>query len=418
MIDRRRFLLGAHGLFAATAPRAAFKSAERDRFGGWKLVKSPPTGFFRTGKAGSRWWLYTPDGNGFFSKGVCHVSFEGDYAPRLEYSPYRRSVEAKYGSRIKWARETAKRMRGWGLNTAGAWSDSELSKESIAYGPILDLAAKSVPDLWLRGAFPDVFDPEFETAVRREADRVCRPLRNDPWVLGYFTDNELRWGPDWRSKESLLETFLLWPEYKPGRTRAEQFLRERGCDDKTPTPTHIAAFQELAAGAYFRICKEAIRRADPNHLILGCRFAGVAPEPVVRGMKPYVDVVSFNTYEHDLPDGQLNRLAELTGRPLLVTEFSFKAMDSGLPNSKGGGTPVATQKDRADLYERFVTNLAKLPYAVGYHWFEWCDEPKQGRFDGEDCNYGLVKVDDSAWTTLSERFRAVNPKLEAIHSAP
>ena len=414
-MDRRSFVLGLPGLLASSAN--GFESGDRDRFGGWKRVKAGATGFFRAVKVERAWWLVSPEGNGFFSKGVCNVSFDGDQSPALGYSPYRRAVESKYGSKAIWSSATVKRMRGWGLNTAGAWSSSELSKQGIAYAPILDLAAKLVPDLWRRGAFPDVFDPQFAATVRREADRICRPLRSDPWLLGYFTDNELRWGPDWRSKESLLETFLQWPEYKPGRARAEQFLRERGCEDLTPTPVHTAAFQELAAGEYFRICKAAIRQADPNHLILGCRFAGVAPEPVLRSMKPYVDVVSFNTYEHELPVGALNRVHEMTGRPLMVTEFSFKALDSGLPNSKGGGKPVATQVDRANLYETFVTDLARLPYAVGYHWFEWCDEPKEGRFDGEDCNYGLVKIDDSAWTTLTERFRAVNPRLEAFHLA-
>src|SRR5688572_13730940 len=146
MIDRRGFLLGLNSLLAPSVGEMRMEFAERDQFGGWRGVKAASTGYFRTAKVGGGWWLITPEGSGFFSKGVCHVSFEGDHSPALGHSPYRRAVETKYGSRPKWASETAKRMRGWGLNTAGAWSEIGLSTHGIAYTPILDLAAKSVPD--------------------------------------------------------------------------------------------------------------------------------------------------------------------------------------------------------------------------------------------------------------------------------
>jgi hypothetical protein len=97
---------------------------------------------------------------------------------------------------------------------------------------------------------------------------------------------------------------------------------------------------------------------------------------------------------------------------MMITEFSFRAMDSGLPNTKGAGAPVATQQDRADRFEEYVSALASLPNCVGYHWFEWCDEPKQGRFDGENSNYGLVTINDTPWKTLVARVRQVNQGLE------
>jgi len=50
----------------------------------------------------------------------------------------------------------------------------------------------------------------------------------------------------------------------------------------------------------------------------------------------------------------------------MVTEFSFKAMDSGLPNTKGGGKPVATQSDRANGFTHYVEALAAVPGVVGY----------------------------------------------------
>ena len=64
-----------------------------------------------------RWWLITPEGNAWFSKGVNHVSLSGDRSPALGYSPYGRAVQTRYGSAAKWTEATAARMRSWGLNT-------------------------------------------------------------------------------------------------------------------------------------------------------------------------------------------------------------------------------------------------------------------------------------------------------------
>ena len=133
-------------------------------------------------------------------------------------------------------------------------------------------------------------------------------------------------------------------------------------------------------------------------------------------MKGRVDVVSFNNYDRQPPKMRLARIHEITSAPVMITEFSFKAEDSGLPNTKGAGRPVATQQDRADGFERYVTALAALPFCVGFHWFEYCDEPKEGRFDGENSNYGLVRINDEPWEILTERMTAVNVRIEALHA--
>jgi hypothetical protein len=177
-----------------------------------------------------------------------------------------------------------------------------------------------------------------------------------------------------------------------------------------------AAWQEIVARRYFATCKKAILKADPNHLILGCRFAGRAPEPVLRGLRDHVDVVSFNNYGQAAPVEALKDIHRMTGRPIMLTEFSFKAMDSGLPNTRGAGRAVATQKDRADGFTRYVNGLIDLPFVIGYHWFEHADEPKEGRFDGENSNYGLVTIENQPWEILVRRMTEVNAALEARHA--
>ncbi len=414
-------------------------AVEYDRLGGWESVKSEATTYFYVQPIDGVWWFIDPGGNGFISKGVNHISYFGDHSPELGYSPYRRLVSDKYGSAGKWAKAAAKNLRRWNFNTVGAWSSEAMFKQEMAYTVILNIANQAGAN-WEKGIFPDVFSRRFQQATRAAVRVKCRMLKNDWHLLGYFTDNELRWGPDWRSKKSLLEDYLQFDRDSEGFKRAIQFIKDRygkveilnkawGIDAESfgalplamPFPKSEerseteAGFQKLIAETYFRTCREEILNADPNHLILGCRFAGYAPKPVLEAVGQYVDVVSFNTYNDTPPHETLDRIYKITGRPIMITEFSFKAMDSGLPNTKGAGNPVKTQQDRAKHFTQFVTELMKIPYVIGYHWFEYTDEPAEGRFDGENSNFGLVNIKDEPWEILTKEMTRTNTQVEAIH---
>ncbi len=413
----------------------------RDSFGGWTKISHAPAGFFFAQEVSGRWWLIDPSGYAFLSKGVNHISFMGDVAPKLGYAPYGRVTAKKYGTAEKWAEQTVSQLREWGLNTIGAWSSQETFSQNIPYTVILNLGALAGGD-WLKGTFPDVFSPEFEKRAAARARSLCSPRSSDPFLIGYFTDNELRWGPDWRSRKSLLEDFLALPADSPGKLALVDFLIERygsaekvsqawavsGTDrnsllglqqvlSKTPAfQVDEKDFLRVIAEKYFSTCNRAIRLADPNHLNLGCRFAGYAPDEVLEGCGPHVDVVSFNNYSSLPPRENLERIHRITGRPVMLTEFSFKAMDSGLPNTKGAGQPVGTQKERADSFQGYVEALADIPAVVGYHWFAYTDEPASGRFDGENSNYGLVDINDKPWRVLVEKMTEVNEAIESRHA--
>jgi agarase len=471
------------------------------------------TGFFHTQEIDGVWWLIDPEGKAFLSKGVNHVAYRGDHAPSLGYSPYNRAVEAKYGSASAWGEAAANNLRSWGFNTMGSWCDQAALAQGMPYTLILSIGERSGGD-WQRGVFPDVFADGFREVAEGVAERDCAPRHDDPLLLGYFSDNELKWRADWRSSRGLFADFWNLASDAPGRQKAEAFIEgyydgdiERlnaawdtefadwaalkavtSLNDLGPhveeaqealrrnrlvgmiTPeqalgylkirygtidefnaveipefgkkagTSYASFEEVTRGLavppfgevlrevedafsgvvaeqYFKVVAEVIRKHDPNHLLLGCRFAGYAPAAVLQGVKDNVDVVSYNHYGPLPPRTTLREIHEITGKPVLLTEFSFKAMDSGLPNSRGAGVPVATQQDRADGFDRYVTALMQLPFAVGFHWFEYADEPAEGRFDGENSNYGLVNIKDEPWETLTQRMTAVNARLESVHGA-
>ena len=55
----------------------------------------------------------------------------------------------------------------------------------------------------------------------------------------------------------------------------------------------------LVAERYFALTTAAIKAADPNHLVLGCRFAVPPPKAVIEAAGRHLDVISFNCYDLD-----------------------------------------------------------------------------------------------------------------------
>ncbi len=437
---------------------------------------APATGFYRIEQRDGRWWFIDPAGQPTLSKGVCHITFNGDSIQRTSQSPYRDAAQSKHGGPEPWRQVAATRLLDWGFNSLGAWSDAKLTEvvrdgRRLADAPIVDFGSRFVStttqggQAWLHGIFPDVFDPRFEPFCLELARERCAPRKDDPAILGWFTDNELRWGPDWRGNDELLTLFLNLPTNAPGRIAAVDLLRQRHTEiarfnqtwkssfsswdelaraDRLPAPftrkaiysqnegeerqandadPHRAAFVAdceafLASLAerYFRITREAIRAADPNHLNFGARFAYVPPTPVRASAAAHLDVISFNCYQTD-PTSVVRQYAVL-GRPMIIGEFTFRADDVGLPNTRGAGPKVPDQTARAAAFERYIQLLLTEPLMIGYHWFQHNDQPKEGRFDGENSNYGVVNGSDQVYPELTRTMTAVNAAAERWHAHP
>jgi hypothetical protein len=360
------------------------------------------TGFFHTELERGRWWLVTPDGRPFYSHGMNHVTARYDVDRTTGRCPYCDAIDARYPSVDAWRDATTQRLRTWGFNTVGAWSDDSAFADRMPYTPILAMASGS-----------DWFAPEFETHAAQVAEAQVAPRRDDPDLLGWFLDNELKWGRDYRSNETMLEQYTRLPEGAPGRAVADRYAGDP------------SGFLTALATRYYSVATGAVRRADPNHLVLGTRLVSfLTPPEVVAAARPWLDVLSVNHYSvvDGLVDGlnglwgpfvpvdpELSRFHELSGLPVLVTEYSFRAADAGVPNS---WPPIyltaPTQTGRADMWQAKVEALYAAPWIVGDHWFEWADQPVHGRFDGEDNNFGLVSNDDVAYEMLTDRMTAIH----------
>jgi hypothetical protein len=461
---------------------------KRDRFGGLDTGGSfRATGFFRTERRADRWWLVTPDGNPYFSIGMDVVAPSGStYVEGREFmfrdlpegngelaahwserddrrglgaqrgrafdhgaafNFYTANLERKLGAdwRARWREEALARLAAWGFNTIGNWSEPELCAMhrmpyTVPLWPEGEFAKVSSGNDWW-GPMPDVFDPDFAAAVERMADHAAARFRGDPYLIGYFVDNELAWGSgrsaDARERYSIaLGTLAAGPQspaksafiaqltesYREPLRLAEAWgipvaawddLRRAGFTlpqvslEKPAVLADLAAFTQRFAEAYFRTVARALRRYDPDHLYLGSRFAWQTRE-AVEACGRWCDVVSFNRYRRSIGDdpSEWARFHAL-GKPALIGEFHFGSANRGL--FWEGLVGVGAESERGPAYARYLHAVADNPDFVGAHWFQYVDEPLTGRtLDGENAHVGFVTIADLPYDGLAAAARDAN----------
>ena len=117
-------------------------------------------------------------------------------------------------------------------------------------------------------------------------------------------------------------------------------------------------------------------------------------------------------------DAFTNRYA-LVKRPMLVTEWSFPALDSGLPCTSGAGQRFRTQTLRTQATELFARTMLALPCLLGYDYFMWVDEPAAGISDAfpEDSNYGLINEKSVAYPEITAMFTRLQHDVATVRAA-
>lgn len=398
-------------------------------YGGWIEEQThEATGFFRVEKIGDRWWLIDPDGHKFMHVAVNAVSVgriqtEPDGTRRPVLSPGRaRAFPGKFGTVERWRDETVKFIRDAGFNGTGSWSNDRILREveqPLAYTPIWNFmssyGAKRGGIYQKEGhkGYPNdcifVFDPEFAAFCDEHAKKLAA-TKDDPYLLGHFSDNELPF--PW----NVLDKYLELPEGDPGRKEAERWLMERNgtLESAQIDNDDRAAFRGHVADTYFGIVSAAIRKHDPNHLFLGSRFHGGEKNSraVFAATGRHVDVVSVNVYFVWTPEPQMvDRWAEWSGRPVIITEWYAKGEDSGMGNLSGAGWTVPTQQDRGHFYQHFALSLLRSKNCVGWHWFKYNDnDPEDLTTDpsNRDSNKGMVDVAYEPYPPLVEAMTELN----------
>jgi hypothetical protein len=441
---------------------------EWDQYGGWRTgPQLPATGFFRTTKVKGKWWLADPEGRLFFSHGIDCVRFDettpvtgretwfqdfpgqqpewarfffnsyalmGHYAGQNPscFSFVQVNLARKYGP--DWAalypRLTGQRLRSWGLNTIGNWSDPRctglrLTPYTDAIGS--DGARRIGGGKGYWGKFPDVFDASFvQGLVRSMRDHQGKSV-NDPWCIGYFSDNEMSWGdetsialaalnsdPDQPAKKIFVadlrakygDIARLNQQWGTACASWDALLQNKVAPDPAKAGPDLTLFYTKTAELYFRAARETIKAVAPRQLYLGCRFAWVNPLAAAAAAR-FCDVVSYNIYKRNVANFKFNGGADV---PLLVGEFHFGALDRGLFHS--GLVELPDQAARAQSYREYVESALRHPQFVGCHWFQFRDEPVTGRvLDEENYQIGFVDVADTPYAETIAASRAVGYHL-------
>ena len=305
-MNRRSFIAGASaGVLTSNALIA------RDH--------APRKGFFRLGQQGQRTWLLTPEGGRTFSLGLNHID-----PATLRYPENIHIWREKYGNSMqRWLKESVgPNLRDWGFNCLG-WNQEVITRGKTNHRHSRHFTYEEYQ--WLGMPYchqlpfadfhqwefetrnPDFFSDGFAAWCDHVAREHCVPLAHDPKLIGYFyidcpTWVHIRRNNTWKG-----------PLFDPAKLESKT-----GCDEL-----------RALARQYYRVTHDAIRRYDPNHLILGDRYEANAPLPieVIEGARGLVDVLSFQDFRD--PVAHLADWHKRTGMPVL---WADGARQLNLPN--------------------------------------------------------------------------------------
>jgi hypothetical protein len=384
------------------------------RSGTWRGAE----GFFRVAQdAVGSWWLHTPEGEPFFAKcvhGVRGTPLQNDGAL---------------------PRDSAAQLRAWGFNGVGINETGAGRDDGLPFLASVDFCFDA-PVINAPGArLPDVFDAAWPTRAASRAVDVCTPLAGNHALIGWVTDSDAQWPvPSGAGRPSLLQICLslepsftayhaawefvlalhggrmeavarAWNASLPNKemvrelTRAEEGLGTRGYlrDD--------ARWTREFARRYFTASATAIRAADPNHLLFGCRFRhAVGPHVLAECVYPAVDVA--------MPDWtELPSPGTPAPAPMLAGEVNWVSEDFLRASSSGGRARKLTTVER--MLHRARTTLDRMaqnPAVVGYAWSRWQDDA------GEQPPFarGLVHANGAEAREHTELLAQFNARVEPL----
>ena len=425
-----------------------------NRFGGWADgPRFEATGHFRVQKIDGKWWMIDPEGCLFWSYGIIRVNASSAVTPlhganlasrnyMFEYLPapgdslwqfrftndqllipyYERWQEdstfdfssanlyRKYGSSWKgqWSDLAHRRLRSWGLNTIANSSDIDICRMDRT--PFIDrFDIRSAP---IEGAdgpwFPimDPFDPSFRAAIEAELIAHKRDVE-DPYLLGYFVDNEIKWGNATHAAKCVANA----PETQAARKAMRTYLEGkygRKVDPADASEEDLREFNRMIIEQYYRVIRESFDRLAPGVLYMGCRFASFVssnPDVVTIGAR-YCDVISHNQYRYTIGS---YHLPDSLDKPVMVGEWHLGALDRGMfhPSLQ----ICDSQQERAYFYAEYVKSALENPLIIGVHWHQYMDQATTGRFDGENFQVGFLDCCDTPYGETVAACRTVGYNL-------
>lgn len=430
-----------------------------DRYGGYDGVKpteicsTNPEGYWRTGKYNGRWVMVNPDGNVTIlhgTNGVAPDPMKGQTSGRTQ-----NLYKAHFSSTEEWSRYANALLTEYGFNFYSlnpqrirntrnfvSESDSRLMHGhtpdkllgEVAFTFILRtfqwdyylLTGKSF-NMEDASQFVLMFDPDYLDYIDKLAADAAALYKDDKDFIGYYLDNELRFmiagntSPDIDLKDWLkIPTDSSKPRaYQYAKDYAEKFMRDNGVEplEANVTTALNNAFLLDVSEYYYKTASEAMRRHDPNHLILGTRLHGrpLTLPQVHEACAKYCDIISVNMYGMWEPQDSYfitNYKSWIKyDKPCFVTEFYTRDLDKKFEGEtysctgEGGGWYVKGDVDRGLHYQNFVRKLISYNHCIGWQWFQFTDD--YAETNGWN-NKGLISPDYQPYLDILKLMRQLH----------
>jgi hypothetical protein len=392
-----------------------------DEYGGFVNMSTKATGFFRTEKINNKWWVIDPIGHTFIVAAVNSI--------KLGASPNNKiAFDSLYHTNQNWIFEVNQLLKSNGFNTAGSWSDvdeirtmNKVKGTHLAYTTQLNLLndfSKSMDRQALKNeegsVLSYIFHPDFPLFVAQKC-KLLEAYKNDPNLLGHFSDNELPF------QENLIKKFAVDKDpNNPAFSFLMKWVNENNIDTAQITNVQKEQFSALVAKVYFSIVAAGIKKYDPNHLYIGSRIHAAVKDNIyfLIEMDQYVDIASINYYGNwNITEKHKRLFNTYLTKPFFITEYYTKGEDSKMGNISGAGWLVKTQKDRGNHYQNFCLHLLSLNNCVGWHWFKYQDNDPEDKLadpSNNDSNKGMVNTKYVVYKELTNKMKQLNDHIFSI----
>ena len=410
-----------------------------DKYGGLidEQMRQEATGFFYKAKIGDRWWIIDPLGY------PCYIRALSGVAINYLNSPNQKNAALeKYGTSEKWGIAATRQLKDdWYFNTSASnVTDIKNVVNRLIYQSGVGFVgsygshigtnnSKGGNTTFSLNNTMNVFDPAFVDWCDEKAKSV-ETRKDDEWLIGYTMDNELP-----IDTHMLYNYLRLSPtdplahySYATAWTWLVNFTGKENPTDADITEEMLQIFVGFVYDRFYYLGSSAIRKYDPNHMVLGSRLlTGFMNQPwVFRFAGLHLDCLTINWYgQWDIPPEDLKFVSENSNLPFMITEFYTKGMDSGLENTRGAGWVVKTQQDRGDFYQCYTLRLLECKNVVGWHWFQYIDNDPDPAViyktvDGQkvwkdqssiDANKGIVSNTHEPYTDLVNSMAEINKNV-------
>ncbi len=362
------------------------------KFGGRLDKTYQSTGYFHTSYIDERWWLIDPEGHPMIHVGLNSTESVG--------SP----------------ENSIMMMKVMGFNSTGAFTKKDVERITDrmpstpklkcmeSFGSAFYGASSNGNNYDFENRVIPILDPRFEQFC---FDRLSKSVKsskvNDPYIIGYYVDNELPWRVDSLDRMLTLSTGNISKE------KAQAWLASNGgvVNDETRSK-----FLYFITDRYYSIVQRALKNAAPNHLYLGSRLHAryKTNEDVVRAAGNHVDVLSVNFYGPWKPtEEHFSLWTEWANKPVIISEWYTKANSTGLHNGSGAGHILETQLERGYFYQDFTISLLKSDVIVGWSWHRFIDQ--QPGPVGATSNKGILDKNGVAYLDLAQKAKEVNDQV-------